>query len=296
VFTIDDLASITSDVFESFDEPYFAGSAFPSYAVANLARNNDCKVVLAGDGGDEMFSGYRRYDLFAKQTRWTARNISRLLFRTLTARGYRDPLLFPLNRYFAYDWFLPQQELSTITSSGSGTRSRDQHLERLAKFYRSDLPKMTSLRYLDMHTFLVDEILSKVDRATMACGVEARVPLLDLDVVELSFRIDDRIVYRNSERKYILKRAVGSWLPQSVVSTRKKGFSIPHEAWIGPLLKGKEQTFLSDGALAQNNLIDSDKVPTFLAHQPYERVWTLIMAELWARRWLEGETRPLFAA
>jgi asparagine synthase (glutamine-hydrolysing) len=163
---------------------------------------------------------------------------------------------------------------------------------RLRRFFRPEYPAVTAAQYVDLHTFLVDEILSKVDRASMACGVEVRVPLLDVELVELAFSIPSHLVYGRGERKALLKQAAAGLLPPEVLTARKKGFSVPMNAWMQTGLKAWARPLVVDGTLVEREVFDRAGVARRIDEGPPKHTWLLLVAELWARRWLAGGERP----
>jgi asparagine synthase (glutamine-hydrolysing) len=130
----------------------------------------------------------------------------------------------------------------------------------------------------------------------MACGVEVRVPFLDLELVELAFSISSDVVYHRSERKSLLKRSVRDLLPPTVLTARKKGFSTPMKQWMRRGILEHGTPLLLDGRLVGGGVLDRGGVARLIEHGSPKHVWLLLVAELWARRWLEGEQeiRSLF--
>jgi asparagine synthase (glutamine-hydrolysing) len=154
-----------------YDEPFFDHSGLPTHEVSRLARRNGVKVVLAGDGADELFAGYRWYDDFP--------GISSAGWKRLLLGAPADPVA----ALFSRTGFLDAQRQRALLRDA---RHFD-HLAIYRKFFRADVPLITALQLLDLRLFLVDDVLTKVDHASMACGVEVRVPFLDLEVVEAAF-------------------------------------------------------------------------------------------------------------
>ena len=286
----DGFRALLGPAVEAYDEPFYGGSAFPTLRVAQLAREHGTVVILTGDGGDEVFAGYHHYDRYArvravpraKRLYWRARS---LLRRGPGAWQSTDPVA----EYFA----LPDvgatdaRTRRALLSKRTRTEIGDDALWLLRRFYRPDLPPVRAARHLDLHTSLCDHILCKVDRASMASGVEVRVPLLDQRLVELGFRIDEDLVYAGGERKSLFKRAVEEWIPEPLRTTRKKGFGIPVDAWLETAVGGASRRLVEGGSLVSRGILDPEGTRAFLASQ--RRHWLLVAAELWARRWLEGQ-------
>jgi asparagine synthase (glutamine-hydrolysing) len=277
---------------EIYDEPFFDSSGLPTHYVSKLARSHGIKVILSGDGGDEVFAGYRWYDYFYR----TMAGNRRLGFKKWIDRcriGYvgnkdRHSMQATLEAYFGWVGFLSREKQKCMLTSSAIDEAGSDHLWLLRSFYQPDYPTVTMAQQLDMNTYLVDDILTKVDRASMACGLEVRVPLLDYKLVEHAFTIDAKLVYRNRMRKYIFKKAIAKWIPNEILTARKKGFSIPLKQWMDRYLHGLTCQVLEDGSLVnQGILIPHIAKMIDLKYNP-NITWLLFVAELWARRWIEG--------
>lgn len=163
----------------------------------------------------------------------------------------------------------------------------DRH--RLVSRFDLQREPVDAARWLDLHTYLPDEILIKVDRATMAHGVEARVPLLDHRLVELAFAVAPHLHHRGGQRKRVLKDAarLRGWLPEEVLTERKKGFSLRVDEWL--VVDDVRQRLVGEltrGALVEQRVLRSDGLATALRDASGADVFSLWMAESWARRWL----------
>ncbi|MBK9384481.1 MAG: asparagine synthase (glutamine-hydrolyzing) [Planctomycetes bacterium] len=242
-----------------FDEPFADSSAVPTYLVSRLARER-VTVALSGDGGDENFAGYRRYAFDALENRWRSRLpgfLRRPLFGALGAlypKGDRLPralraktLLQNLARdpFEAYarsvasnlpEWVLPilAPDLRAQMREVDPFATLREHYERAPS--RDPLERAM---YLDLKTNLVDDILTKVDRASMAVSLEVRVPLLDHVFVEMAARIPARYKLRGMEGKAIFKQAMVRRLPADTLTRRKQGFTVPLTAWTRSALEGE---------------------------------------------------------
>lgn len=222
-----------------YDEPFADTSAFPTHLVSQLARQTST-VVLTGDGGDELFGGYKWYDRY-----FAAR-----------ARLASAPGAGPLARLRDAVWrgFRPATDGPTIFAEARKRTLRPDKLRHRAafeipddyddywhyrRFYRPELPIRTRAQYMDFHGYLPDQILTKVDRASMAVSLEARVPLLATKLVEFAFTIPDADRYSGGRLKGVLKDAYASTLPSSILHREKKGFSIPLSNWKTDLLEGE---------------------------------------------------------
>lgn len=242
-----------------FDEPFADSSAVPTYVVSRLARER-VTVALSGDGGDENFAGYRRYAWDALENRWRSRVPSALrrplfgalgalypkgdwLPRPLRAKTFltnlaRDPFEAYARSVAANlpEWVLPvlapglRDELASLDPF----QTLREHYERAPA--RSHLERVF---YLDFKTNLVDDILTKVDRASMAVSLEVRVPLLDHRFVEMATRIPVEHKLRGMEGKFLFKRTLARHLPAETLERRKQGFTVPLRRWMAEDLRGE---------------------------------------------------------
>lgn len=276
-----------------YDEPYSDGSAMPTLRVCELARE-EVKVVLSGDGGDEVFAGYQWYERWLNQQR-IARRIPRGWGHRATAavghawpddaRGQRFKHFLQGMADDPFTQYARQMELLTPVEKRAVLRPdwAEEFAEyddywHLRRYWRSDLDPITRLQYVDLKTYLPDDILTKVDRAAMAVGLEVRPPLLDHLLIEAVFRVPSAIRFAGAEKKYLLKRAVAQRVPREIRERRKKGFSSPLMDWIA-----------RDVEWVHGYLTDSAKVvrPGALdglgRHQWGPKCWSLLTLEQWAR-------------
>ena len=227
-----------------YDQPFADNSALPTYHVSRFARKK-ATVALSGDGGDELFGGYRWYarfenyhalqsllKFFGKGPRLNlARHTSGLL-QKMAVRLDRYTHTDPLELYVMLVDGLPPS--LTVTQRAELEIPKDYDaLWNFRKFYRPELPDHKRMQYLDFHTFLPDDILTKVDRASMAVSLEARVPFLSRKLIEYAFSLPEDFIYKDGQLKGGLKYAYKDELPPEILARGKKGFSIPLHAWKG---------------------------------------------------------------
>jgi asparagine synthase (glutamine-hydrolysing) len=239
-----------------YDEPFADSSAIPTYRVCQLARRH-VTVALSGDGGDENFAGYRRYRFAMAEHSVRSRvpdAIRKPLFGTLGSiypkadwapRMFRAKTTFEaLARDLVEGYFhgvsrLTDRQRNQLFSDGfrrdlQGYRAIDVMREHAAKATTDD--PLALIQYLDFKTWLPGDILTKVDRASMAHSLEVRVPLLDHTFCEYAATLPNDVKLRGGEGKYVLKKALEPHLPHDIMYRAKKGFSIPLAAWLrGPL-------------------------------------------------------------
>src|SRR5687767_1467329 len=222
-----------------YDEPFGDTSAVPTFLVSQVAREH-VTVALTGDGGDEVFGGYRWYKIFKQCLLGKPFRVLPLdrFFRPLKNCFSKQTLPYRLcnglEAVFSNDLILYSQlmrGLTVLDKKDYADRwciSKDyDDLWHFRRYWRDDLPILTRLQYLDFHTYLPDDILTKVDRVTMAVSLEARVPLLSRRIVEFAFRLDEETRYLNGQLKGLFKYAFRDRLPRSILERSKKGFSIP---------------------------------------------------------------------
>lgn len=296
-----------------YDEPFADHSAVPTYYVSKMARQN-VTVALSGDGGDETMAGYRRYRDLEQERRLRGR----------VPLALRRWLFEPLGRWFPrpdwLPWFLrfgPKLALlgvlddeqahyrSMAFEQGTGAPRllSDDTLRALAGYdprtvferhYRNAPGRdwLARTLYVDTKTYLVDDILTKVDRASMAVGLEVRVPILDHVFMEFMATIPSALKLRDGEGKHLFKQVARNKVGADIVDRTKMGFSMPLAAWFrGPLREMFEDTVLSPRAHVRAWL-DQQAVRRLWRRQQAggrwleSQLWALLMLELWARRFV----------
>lgn len=243
-------ATMFPKIKEWYDEPFGDISCFPTYLVSKIARES-ATVVLTGDGGDELFAGYKWYAAFRMLKRFNLRSFSFL-------RLVLKPFLYKRNKVGRIakkiEWLvLNDLELYTRLMGGL-LRDEKDFLRRkwnipdtyddywyFRKYYREDLPVVKRLQYLDFHTYLHDDILTKVDRVSMAVSLECRVPFLSKELIEYVFSLPQDTILKNGVLKGLMKSAFSKLLPHSVINRDKRGFSPPVSVW-GDELYQKHKT------------------------------------------------------
>ena len=261
-----------------YDEPYADSSALPTYRVCELAKK-EVTVVLSGDGGDEHLAGYRRYKWHLIEEKMRAilpHSVRRPLFGTLGTvypkldwmpKIFRGKSTFEsLSRDPIEGWlhtvsiFGDKQRHKLFSSQMRADLDGYQSVDVL-RAYAANAPTdhpMSLVQYLDMKTYLVGDILTKVDRASMAHSLEVRVPLLDHKLVEWMSGLPPELKLKNGEGKYIFKKALETQLPKDILYRKKMGFSIPLGSWFkGPLKERVKDSLLSDDFL-DNGYFNAD--------------------------------------
>jgi asparagine synthase (glutamine-hydrolysing) len=243
-----DAAELLPKIVAAFDEPFADSSALPTYLVSGLAAQH-VKVVLSGEGGDELFGGYETYaaNLMAPRLKPFLPVLDPLA-RALPSGSGRVPLDYKLKRFTAAAHLPPLERHHGFKEIFSGEmrerllvgeRSRVDPLEywREAWEETEGVPELARLQHVDRAVYLVDDLLVKTDRMSMAHSLEARVPFLDPVVAELAHALPTRLKVRGNQKKRLLRMAAAPLLPREIVRGRKRGFSIPAAAWLrGPLV------------------------------------------------------------
>lgn len=293
-----------------YDEPFFDTSSVPTYYLSRFARKY-VKVAMTGDGGDELFFGYgwyRRFLELSKDSK-SKSGLSRSVVGNLVGavRGFPFAARLaslekwitpdPVARYFRLIGFFDEWEKQRLLGPALPYSSEDS-LWLFRKFFRSDYPLVAALRTLDVSTYLVDDILTKLDRASMANSLEVRTPLLDHLFAEFIMTIPVEEVFRDRQEKSILKRAMSDVLPDPILKRGKRGFSSPIRYWLrGPLGQIARDRLLRgyavrDGIFNPNGI--SSMMNNFTENR-WAKMWLLLMFEGWYRRWVHNieEDQPV---
>jgi asparagine synthase (glutamine-hydrolysing) len=273
---------------EMYDEPLADSSQIPTFLVSQMARRH-VKVSLSGDGGDELFGGYKRYRLgrdLWRRVGWLPAGTRRLLARLVAAVPARAAdrglgwLAGPMRRYGQAG--RPSDKLAKLAEvvGAEGPEALCHRLiahwwgpgspvlgvepgapARGPAVHRLDLAGLEHrMMALDLVTYLPDDILVKLDRAAMAVSLETRVPLLDPEVVRLAWRLPLSLKRRNGEGKWVLRQVLHRYVPRELVERPKQGFSVPHGEWLrGPLRPWAEE-LLSATRLRQEGYLDAEAV------------------------------------
>jgi asparagine synthase (glutamine-hydrolysing) len=298
-----EICRIVDELVWHFDEPFADSSAIPTYMVSKLAREH-VTVALSGDGGDELFAGYTRYatdrsrERFAGLPRAIRRGVMQPIGRRLPHGALGRNFLYnvaldPLDRYLdsvAAFSSLQTSELYTDAFRerlGPGPRAVDD-ARALASRVATGEP-LDRLLYIDSKTYLPGDILTKVDRMSMAVSLEARVPLLDHKLVELVVTIPASLKLRGLETKHIFKRAVRGLVPDEILERPKQGFGVPIAEWLNDELRDEIRDTLTDRTARERGIVDPRYVDLLLDEHARRRrdhstqLWTLFMLERWAR-------------
>lgn len=304
-----DLVEIVDDLVWHFDEPFADSSALPTFMVSKLAREF-VTVVLSGDGGDELFAGYTRYAIDRKRSvleklpEFVRRNILQKMGEKLPhgAKGKNylyNISLDAVSRYIdnvSHFGKLKKDALyaADFLNGANGDFGKGAGIyQKIAESVSSKNP-IDKLLYLDSKTYLPSDILTKVDRMTMANSLEARAPLLDHKLIEFVTKIPARLKLKGAETKYIFKKAMNEIVPREILYREKQGFGVPINEWINSRLKEKINATLLEKRTLERGYFEKRYIETLLNEHRRQRrdhshaLWILWMLELWHRKFVDN--------
>jgi asparagine synthase (glutamine-hydrolysing) len=298
-----DVVQIAEDLAWYLDEPFGDTSAIPTYMVSKLASEH-VTVVLTGDGGDELFAGYdkyvteqreRRYDRVPDTIRKALGAVGRAMPEGMTGRRFlRHLALEGSRRYLDASTLFRTDELRQVFRREAFSRIaiHDPWARSLMELGSMGSDWVAALQYCDLQTYLPLDILTKVDRMTMAHSIEARPPLLDHRIVEFAATVPARYRLRDGTTKYLLKRAMRGILPDGIIDRPKRGFAVPLARWFRGELAGFARDILLSDACRQRDLFEPKYVERLIRLHTSGRdlelqLWTLLSFELWCRRVLD---------
>jgi len=291
------------------DEPFADSSAVPTYYVSKAARAH-VTVALSGDGGDELWAGYARHrveraELTARRrlgrrgSRLAGAVGERLPLSVKGARSLRHLALSPADacaQKHAYGLFDGSIRSSLYSPDfAHEVRDADPFVDfRLAYLSCGSPDPLDRALYVDVKTYLVDDIMTKVDKMSMAVSLESREPLLDHRLLEFAATIPSSLKLKNGRSKYLLRRLLERRLPQSIVDRPKHGFSAPIDRWLRGPLAPMVDALLTDGRLRARGIFD-DRAVARMWREHREgttdhchRLWSLVMLELWFRQFVDA--------
>lgn len=307
-----DMTQILPKLIWHLDEPFFDNSIIPTYYISQLAREKT-KVALSGDGGDEIFGGYewtRRHQYnvaYGMVPGFIRRPLAKLGSGTDPEDDYRADLKQKVRRFLGdlnadmESGFLRR----TSVSYSFGQRLFTQALkDELGDFDAGNYQRRLfsdarvwdareKMLYVDTMSFLPDDCLFKVDRMSMAHGLEVRVPFLDRELVEFSAKIPFEYKIRGLTSKYILKRTFAPYLPRKILKQRKQGLTIPISAWLRGGLGDLATRVLLSNSLERRDLFERGRLKWMLEEHRNgrqelgHRIWSLVVFEIWARLYLD---------
>jgi asparagine synthase (glutamine-hydrolysing) len=305
-----DAISLIDRLIYHLDDPIGDYSIFPTFLVSTLARKN-VTVALGGDGGDELFGGYETYNAQILSDRIPAS----LLHSAVTVSGLKyihatfrkGSPIYRIGRFaggFAHSdklfhsrWRKAAENnliFSMLAPDVSKNLSQtfDSHI--LTLFSRTDhMDAISRYLYVDLKSYLCDNILAKVDRMSMAVSLEVRVPLLGKEVVETAFSIPGNIKIKGLKSKYVLKKLASRYVPEEIIYRRKRGFTVPLREWMNTKLRLFVDAVLEKKRIRSQGIFSEEIIENVLfRHRNRQNeyghiLWNLIVFELWAAKWLK---------
>ncbi len=297
-----------------YDEPFADSSAIPTTLVSRIAREK-VTVALSADAGDEIFAGYNRYDLIMKYGK-RIQNIPGVLRKSVAAMMNLIPAgsipvmnkshLFhsryekvksvlkdpsEQNIMMSITKQMDENSISGLFKNSISTLTSAFDSKELKKEFSSTLPFIMAIDY---QTYLLDDILQKVDRATMSVSLEGREPFLDQRIIEWAAQLPMEYKYNNGNKKFILKQIVHKYLPQQMMERPKMGFGIPIANWLLNDLKPLVEQYLEEAFIAKQNIFVPGEIQRMKKSfyggkiEMAEKIWHLLMFQMWYDKWMNN--------
>ena len=308
---VKDAQNLFDNFYEIYDEPFADTSGIPAALVSQVAKRNGVKVVLSADGADELFGGYphyqsinqlvRRMSIFPYAMRKSLASMLGILPYAVTGRltylnaqhriAALKELLLLHSQIDAYESRIANQTHEEINQL-TGTTIRTSQLLN----FKPSPSFQDEMMQWDLKYFLTDDLLLKIDRATMFNGIEGREPFLDHRVVEMASQLPLSLKINGKRSKYILRQILEKYHPASLFDRPKQGFSIPIFSWFSAQLDGLFNTYLSEENLKAVGILDhevvSHEVKKYVYNKKYgkqhniEKMWRLLSFMMWYQRWM----------
>jgi asparagine synthase (glutamine-hydrolysing) len=273
---LSDIDEALGSLREMFDEPFGDSSGWATYVVSRAARRS-VKVVLSGEGGDETFSGYGWYGRWLRSRPGILGALAGALPPFSPAgRSAQRRVSDPVERYAALVGLFTLPQRRALLAPDLVARDVDP-LWHFRTHWRPELDPVKRLQWLDLHTYLPDDILVKVDRASMAVSLEVRPPLLDHRLVEFSLSLDSAMLRKDGEGKILFRRVLDGKVPREILERPKKGFSMPVRAWIRQRPRILEEALRR---LSEAGVLRSPRPRRFDS----EQIWSLLVLDRWLNR------------
>lgn len=305
-----DISHLFERLMYFMDDPIGDFSIFPTFLVSKHARKH-VTVALSGDGGDELFGGYETYlanqkaGQYERLPLFLRRGIEPIIHRIRPqsrkkglinkAKRFLEGLTYPSElsharwRLFAAESLC--QDLFTQDALRSMQEDRYRHILDLSQKARKRQPINRGL-YIDLKSYLCDNILVKVDRMSMAVSLETRVPYLDYELVELAFKVPDHFKVQSNDTKILLKKVASRYIPRECIYRPKEGFSIPIKNWLRAELRPVMEDLLDASHLRQQGIFNSNAIEQLKQEHLTNRenhshvLWALIVFQSWHKKWL----------
>jgi asparagine synthase (glutamine-hydrolysing) len=294
-----------------YDEPFADSSAIPTILVSRLARKK-VTVALSADAGDEIFAGYNRYDYisrYGKKIGSIPKPMRKMAVAAMESISSEQIPYFKHKQNFhsRYDKLKnlladpsPTELLKNLTQVFSDKEIQKLFVKPVKALKTAHNSKelisgyddpLSYMMAIDYQTYMVDDILQKVDRATMSVSLEGREPFLDQDIIEWAASLPSEYKYYNGQKKYILKQIVHKYIPQQIMERPKMGFGIPVDLWLQHELKELVKSYLNEDSLKQHEIFNLAEVQKLVKEffsgrtEKYLKIWYLLMFQMWYERW-----------
>ena len=297
-----------------YDEPFADSSAIPTTLVSKEARK-DVTVALSADGGDEIFGGYNRYDFMHRYGK-TLNSIPKAVRKILVgAMGNISSEKIPVLKD-KYNFHNRYEKLKTVLNDPSekeimlslSQQFNDEQMKSVMKSEFTSLPTMfqskemledfkSPLSYMmaiDFQTYMLDDILQKVDRATMTNSLEGREPMLDHRILEFAAQLPDEYKYQNGIKKRILREITHDYIPKELLDRPKMGFAIPIAKWLKNELRDHVEEYLNEDRIEKQGIFNWEfitklKMDFYKGRKEYDsKLWYFLMFQMWYERWMEN--------
>jgi asparagine synthase (glutamine-hydrolysing) len=303
---------LISDLPYYYDEPFGDSSAIPTTLVSKMSKAH-VKVALSADAGDEIFAGYNRYDFLMKYNKAFNKMPSGLRNTMANVMDVLPSDKIPIlknkynfhNRYQKLKGWLRQPSskniMLTLSQQFEDKKLDELFLEKQDILMTAHVSEelqdafVTPLSYImaiDYQTYLLDDILQKVDRASMSVGLEGREPFLDHRIIEWAAQLPDTFKYHKGSKKYILKEIVHQYIPEKMMDRPKSGFAIPIENWLNNELKPLVMDYLNESKIRQQQIFVPSEVNNIKSEfyngrkENANKVWYLLMFQMWYEKWM----------
>ncbi|MBS1573221.1 MAG: asparagine synthase (glutamine-hydrolyzing) [Bacteroidetes bacterium] len=295
---------IVENIVDYYDEPFAAPSTIPSYLVCNVARKN-VTVAMSGDGGDELFMGYGHYGLYHKIKRifrfdaGLGRHLIKSVLQQMGNRYNRASRLFdlPSENLMAHLWseqqyMFSEKEIQKLLNANETHLSIKDNWSEIDKMALSDFEKIS---LFDIDQYLANNLLYKMDIASMASALEVRTPYLDYRLMEYSYNLPESLKIKNGTAKYLMKKLLERYLPNDLVYRRKWGFPAPIGKWLSGELSYLIDKWLDIQKIKQQGLFNEQEINRYIKefrsgrefHD--KRLWSLIFFQMWYAKYIEAQ-------
>ena len=288
-----EVVELVDKLLPTYDEPFADSSAFPTMIVSRLARQH-VTVALSGDGGDELFHGYGMYNWAKRLDNPLIDIIKEPLFlasKIMSSRykrmghmlAYQNKKHLTSHIFSQEQYFFTERELQSLLVSPHFNFGALNNLPATAR----NLSTAEKQSFWDFNNYLKDDLLVKVDRATMQYSLEARVPLLDYRLVEFAYNLDDKLKINNGAMKYLLKEVLYDYVPKEIFNRPKQGFSIPLNKWLKTDLKYLVDKYTTEEIILKYNVVNYTSVKKLKENffngmdYLYNRLWLIILLHWW---------------